>query len=91
MDWIGIATGMIGTMFLFALISDREEEDDLELDSCHTDNSDLIVNDSKGRSTTLYCESCRKQKRHAEIERDLWQCTRCKRHTDLRAASSYRH
>jgi acetyl-CoA carboxylase beta subunit len=39
-----------------------------------------------GRTTIISCTTCRKQKRHREIETNLWECTKCKRQIDLRAS-----
>lgn len=83
MDFVSIGIGMIGTMFLFALISDREDEE-TELDHGMTDSNDLIVTDFSSRYVMLSCQTCRKLKKHKEIETNLYQCTRCKRHVDLR-------
>jgi acetyl-CoA carboxylase beta subunit len=83
MDWVSIGIGMIGTMFAFALMNnDREEDLEEEMED------GLKINDgSAGRHVTLSCQTCRKLKRHKEIEPDLYQCTKCKRHVDLRKVS----
>jgi ribosomal protein L37AE/L43A len=44
------------------------------------------VKEPSGRTTIISCTTCRKQKRHREIEPNLWQCTKCKREIDLRAS-----
>jgi acetyl-CoA carboxylase beta subunit len=50
----------------------------------------VIKNDSpkepSGRTTIISCTTCRKQKRHREIETNVWECMKCKRHIDLRAS-----
>jgi hypothetical protein len=46
--------------------------------------ADLVVNDFNGRYVILSCQTCRKLKRHKEVEPNLFQCTKCKRHIDIR-------
>lgn len=36
------------------------------------------------RHVKLYCQQCRKVKSHKEVEPRLFQCSRCKRQTDIR-------
>jgi acetyl-CoA carboxylase beta subunit len=36
------------------------------------------------RSVTLSCQTCRKLKKHREIQKNLFQCVKCKRHVDIR-------
>jgi acetyl-CoA carboxylase beta subunit len=43
--------------------------------------------ESSGRYVTLSCQSCRKLKRHLEIEQNLYECSKCKRLIDLRRVS----
>lgn len=49
--------------------------------------SNFVVNGPAGRYVTLSCQTCRKLKRHKEIETDLYQCVTCKRQVDLRRVS----
>jgi hypothetical protein len=68
----------------------KEDEDEEDLETVEAEDSKLVVNDfseSKGRLHTLYCENCRKKKRHREIRPRVFECTRCKRNTDLRIPS----
>ncbi|MEH7391290.1 hypothetical protein [Bacillus sp. JJ1474] len=82
MDWVAVGVGMIGTMLIFALKhNDDEIEDDYE-----EDESGITIN-GKGRYVVMSCQTCRKLKRHQEIEHDLYSCVRCKRQTDLRRKS----
>ncbi|KMY49583.1 hypothetical protein [Peribacillus loiseleuriae] len=84
MEWISFLTGAMGTAFAFALFSNN---DDAEIETeFETDDSELEVNDFSVRHVTLSCQTCRKLKRHKEIEANLYQCTKCKRHVDLRAS-----
>jgi acetyl-CoA carboxylase beta subunit len=82
LDWISIGTGAMAAALIFALMhnkNDEEFEEELEEDS-------LTINDTSGRHATMACQTCRKLKKHKEIEPNLWQCVKCKRHTDLRAS-----
>lgn len=81
MEWVSFMTGVMGTAFAFALFSSNNED---ETDPEFENEEENETNDFIGRSTQMYCQSCRKVKNHKEIEKDLWQCTRCKRHVDLR-------
>jgi acetyl-CoA carboxylase beta subunit len=65
---------------LYSVGMDSEEEFE------EVPESSVIVNDFSGRHVTLSCQSCRKLKRHKEVEPNLFQCTKCKRHVDLRAS-----
>jgi hypothetical protein len=81
----GLLTGWFSFIFTYALFSGSKEE---ELESVqYEEESDVIVNDGSGRLHTLYCESCRKKKRHREIVPRKFECTRCRRITDLRIPS----
>ncbi|WP_458414514.1 hypothetical protein ACNQFZ_06515 [Schinkia sp. CFF1] len=77
MDIASFFTGAFITAFAYAMFSsDRDSEDDVFED----EESD----GSTGRYVTLSCQTCRKLKKHKEIEHNLYQCTKCKRHIDLR-------
>lgn len=89
MDWTAIGVSFLSTLFIYAMFSNDGDEEELETENGMGDGDDhteLEIHEVKGRLTTLYCESCRKQKKHREIKMNLWQCTRCKRHIDLRAS-----
>lgn len=81
MDWISVGTGAIITAFIFALIS-QDDEQDLEYETDNID--DYEITDFQSRHVILSCQTCRKLKKHREIEPNLYQCSKCKRHTDLR-------
>lgn len=87
MDWISFLTGTTIAAVAFALFtsSHDEEEDDIVIDE--ETESELVVNGHKKRHVIMSCQGCRKLKRHAEIEPNLYQCIKCKRHVDLRRAS----
>jgi acetyl-CoA carboxylase beta subunit len=77
--------GIFATTMLFALIKDNEEEWE-EVEEGPRDQDELEINDFSGRHVTLSCQTCRKLKRHREVEPNLFQCVKCKRHVDLRAS-----
>jgi acetyl-CoA carboxylase beta subunit len=82
MSWISFITGGMTVILAYALFtSDREDEEEL------LEESTIVVNDFTGRHVTLSCQTCRKLKRHKEVESNLYQCVKCKRHTDLRRVS----
>jgi acetyl-CoA carboxylase beta subunit len=83
MSWISFIAGGMTVIMGYALYSvgmDSEEEFE------EVPESGVIVNDFSGRHVTLSCQSCRKLKRHKEVEPNLFQCRKCKRHVDLRAS-----
>lgn len=72
------------------MIKDNQEPEEDELEE-ETEISDYTIEDhdtKKGRLVPLACQTCHKLKKHREIERDLYQCTKCKRYVDLRRKSS---
>lgn len=84
MSWVSFISGGISVLVAYALFSSSNKEEMQEELGLETD---LVVNGPAGRTVTLSCQTCRKLKRHREIEPDLYQCTKCKRHTDLRRVS----
>jgi acetyl-CoA carboxylase beta subunit len=85
MSWVSFISGGFTVLFAYALFSsNRDDEVEEEHDESDTD---LVVNGPAGRHVMLSCQTCRKLKRHKEIEKDLYQCTKCKRQVDLRRAS----
>jgi acetyl-CoA carboxylase beta subunit len=83
MDWVGVGVCMIGAMLAITLISISEEEEFEE----ELDEEGITINDPSNKSVILSCQTCRKLKKHKEIEPYLFQCAKCKRHVDLRRAS----
>lgn len=81
MEWISFMAGVVSTAFAHALFT--KENEDVEEDVIE-DAEELVVNGPSGRHVTLSCQTCRKLKRHKEVEPDLFQCVKCKRHVDLR-------
>jgi hypothetical protein len=87
MHWVSFLTGGMTVVLAYAFFSGgQEEEFEVETDQKET-VSDVVVNDFTGRYVTLSCQTCRKLKKHKEIEDDLYQCAKCKRQTDLRRVS----
>jgi acetyl-CoA carboxylase beta subunit len=85
MNWISYISGGMTVLLTYAMFT-TDEEEVLEVESNETEDN-LVVNDFTGRFVTLSCQTCRKLKKHKEIEPNLFQCTKCKRHTDLRRIS----
>ena len=86
MHWVSFITGGMSVIMANAIFTSiREEEEELAI--ADRTEANVVVNDLSGRYVTLSCQSCRKLKRHKEIEPDVYQCTKCKRHTDLRRGS----
>lgn len=82
MDLISFTTGLMSAVFAYALFTQKEEViEDLEGEH----EEELVINDgSTGRHVTMSCQTCRKLKKHKEVEPNLYQCCKCKRHVDLR-------
>ena len=85
MDWTGFFVGSITTMMIYAFytMGKESEEDELEVEAAE---GEVEVPDFQARHVTMSCQTCRKLKRHKEIEPNLYQCVKCKRHVDLRAS-----
>lgn len=77
LEYVDFITGAISVGFAYAIFKSNEDEQEDILD-------DEDPDDFTGRHVTLSCQSCRKLKTHREVEPDLYQCTKCKRHVDLR-------
>lgn len=75
-------TGAMGAALAFAMFSNNDN-DEIEFESVE---GDLEVDDFQVRHITLSCQTCRKLKKHKEVEPNLFQCCKCKRHVDLRAS-----
>lgn len=84
MNWVSFITGGITVIFAIALFTSGPDEDVEDEIIEAVSESDLVVDGSIGRHVTLSCQTCRKLKRHKEIHTNLFQCTKCKRHVDLR-------
>jgi acetyl-CoA carboxylase beta subunit len=83
MSWISYITGGMTVILAYAFYAvgmDDEEEEMIE------EENNVVVNDFSGRYVTLSCQTCRKLKRHKEVESNLFQCTKCKRHVDIRVS-----
>lgn len=82
MNWVSFFMGIITVLLTYAFLSTvmEEETEEILIDK----ESGVVVNDLSGRYVTLSCQTCRKLKKHRELESNLYQCTKCKRHVDLR-------
>lgn len=81
--WVSFITGGMTVLIAYALFSNNEEEE-FEMVQEDPGGNEFFVNSSTGRYVTLSCQTCRKLKKHQEIGSNLYQCTKCKRHVDLR-------
>jgi hypothetical protein len=87
MNWVSFLTGGMTVVLAYALFSSHHEGE-LELESNHTEKElNVVLNGFTSRYVTLSCQTCRKLKKHKEIEPNVYQCTKCKRNTDLRRIS----
>jgi acetyl-CoA carboxylase beta subunit len=84
MDVVSLVSGGIISLFAYVLFTQEQEIED---DGLEEMDEEVEVNDFSSRYVTLSCQSCRKLKKHKEIQPDLFQCVKCKRHVDLRKAS----
>jgi hypothetical protein len=84
-DVVSFLAGIICSTMLFALIKDNVEEWE-EIEEVPGDPGEVEINHHSIRHVTLSCQTCRKLKRHKEIEPNLYQCVKCKRHVDIRAS-----
>ncbi|MEC1714783.1 hypothetical protein [Schinkia azotoformans] len=92
-DYRDFIIGALSAAMAYAFFKDNAELDaDLEVDDEEMENDYEFEHngesESSGRLVPMFCQTCRKLKKHREIERDLYQCTKCKRHVDLRKKST---
>jgi acetyl-CoA carboxylase beta subunit len=81
---INFILGGMTVLMGFALFS-SSNKDEVEIGIIEPE-SELVVKGPTGRYVTLSCQTCRKLKKHKEVEPNLFQCVKCKRHVDLRAS-----
>ncbi|PAE33338.1 hypothetical protein [Bacillus sp. 7884-1] len=81
MSWISYITGGMTVILAYAFYAVGMEDEEAEL---AVEENNLMVNDFSGRYVTLSCQTCRKLKKHKEVEPNLFQCAKCKRHVDIR-------
>lgn len=86
MNWQDFIMGGISVILAYALLASGQGEEVSELVPEEGSVNNIFVNDFSSRHVILSCQTCRKQKRHKEIEPNLFQCTKCKRHVDLRVS-----
>lgn len=80
-DVLSFLAGGVIVVFCYNLYQSGREGDLVE------EVEELEIFEGVGRTVTLSCQTCRKLKRHKEIEDNLFQCARCKRLVDLRKNS----
>lgn len=80
MDLTSFIAGVLSAALTYAMFSSNKKQEQPEGVNYHDGHDDDIT----GRRITMMCTSCRKQKPHVEIEKDLYQCAKCKRQVDLR-------
>ncbi|MEC1716576.1 hypothetical protein [Schinkia azotoformans] len=89
-DYKDFIVGAMSVVLAYAFFKDNPLWD-VEQDE-HEDGTEIldytIEDHEKRRLVPLACQTCRKLKKHREIELDLYQCTKCKRKVDLRRKSS---
>ena len=86
MEWFSFTIGLLTAATAYAVLKDGEDlEEEVEVGS--EEENEVPINESQTRHVILSCQTCRKQKKHKELEPDLFQCVKCKRHVDLRRAS----
>jgi hypothetical protein len=83
MDMVSFVTGGMTILIACVFYSIGTEEEELEMEIMEPDTG-LVVTEGSRKLYTMYCENCRKQKRHREIAERVFECSRCKRPTDLR-------
>ncbi|WML38721.1 hypothetical protein RCG19_16155 [Neobacillus sp. OS1-2] len=87
MNWTDFILGGMTVIFSYAFYcAGMDDGTDVEDEDLGQEDSNLVVSDFSGRHVTLSCQSCRKLKRHKEVQPNLYQCVKCKRHVDLRAS-----
>lgn len=86
MNLVSFVTGGMSVLLAYAIFTSGNEEEETEMEIEENVETDLVVNDFSGRHVTLSCQTCRKLKKHKEVQPGLFQCTKCKRHVDLRAS-----
>jgi acetyl-CoA carboxylase beta subunit len=84
-ELVSLITGGISALFTYVLFTTDKEDDGPE--EVINEEDEIEINDFSTRHVKTYCQTCRKIKSHKEIQKDLYQCTKCKRQVDLRRAS----
>ena len=89
MSWVSFICGGITVLITYSLFTGERDEEDEMIPIAGAIGNNLVVSSSTGRYVTLSCQTRRKLKRHKEIEPNLYQCTKCKRHVDLRSPNGF--
>ncbi len=84
-DFKDYIIGGLTVLIARAMLKDAtQEKEDFEEDQDHETLLQYEYDHGSNRTVELYCQGCRKVKKHREVEPDLYQCTKCKRLVDLR-------
>ncbi|WP_045520304.1 hypothetical protein [Neobacillus niacini] len=83
MSWVSYITGGLTVILAYAFYAVGMED---EVEELAVEENNLMVTDFSRRYVTLSCQTCRKLKKHKEVELNLFQCTKCKRHVDIRVS-----
>jgi hypothetical protein len=78
MSWLSFILGGATAALIISYFDADKPEPETE--------REIVVNDFSGRFVTLSCQTCRKLKRHRELEANLFECVKCKRQTDIRVS-----
>lgn len=81
MNWNDFFMGVVMTVFTYVVFTHKQEEEEIE-----EQGGDMEVHDFQSRHVTLSCQTCRKLKKHKEVEPGIFQCVKCKRHVDIRVS-----
>jgi hypothetical protein len=81
MNFVSYVTGAMTVLLAYAMFTSHEEEE-TELVEGESESS-FAGNDFTGRYVTISCQTCRKLKKHKEIQPNVFQCVKCKRHVDI--------
>lgn len=82
MNWDDFFMGAVMTVFTYVLFTHKQ---DVDIDGDNIEE-DMEVHDFQSRHVTLSCQTCRKLKKHKEVEPGIFQCVKCKRHVDIRVS-----
>lgn len=79
MEVISVLTYTLAAIYGYCLFTSQPEVQEVVEDVKMTGTIE-----PEGRHVELSCQTCRKLKRHREVEPNLFVCTKCRRHIDLR-------
>jgi hypothetical protein len=82
MNWTDFILGGMTVLLVGVFVSIGMEEREEPEEQPETSNN-VIVSDFSRKLHQLSCQTCRKIKNHREIEPRVFECTKCKRRTNL--------